>query len=115
MAAQLVTMEKKHMKLQKRMIVVEQENNEMRAKLQNVNEEISKLYTDNEDMRTREHNVKNASEVIEKRIQDEIKKERNAMNMELEAYRADLAEEMDQKEKRVIELEQEISLVRNQH
>ena len=42
---------------------------------------------ENEDLRTREHDVKNASENIQKRIDDELKKERLAMSKELEAYR----------------------------
>lgn len=114
-AAHLSNMEKKHMKLQKRMIVVEQENNEMRQKLQNVNNEVSKLFVDNEDLRTREQQVQNASVLIQKRITEEVGKERMAMQKELAAYRNDLADEMDQKDKRVVELEQEIALIKRQH
>lgn len=101
-------------KLQKQFILVEEEIRELRAKNANLESELHKTTFELEAMKATARDLEEQNKDVNARIAEELEREKIRMAKEIAAYRSQHAYELQLKDKKIQELENEIVLIRRQ-
>ena len=106
--------QRKHDSLQRQFVRVEEEARELRAKNLRLENELHKLTYELEALKANQRDLDEKSQQVDQRIAEELGKEKIRMQKEIAAHRSQHSYELAEKDKKIIELENEVMLLRRQ-
>ena len=107
--------ERKQQEVQKQIIIVEREAQKLREKNAFLEREVTRLSLENEEMKAEKSLEAGGVRAMEQKVQEEMAKQRLQMQKEIQAYQDTFHEEIEEKDKKMVEMENQLELVERQH
>ena len=100
--------------MQVKFVRIEEEARELRAKNLRLDNELHKLSYELEAVKANQKDLTEQADNVNEKIAEELGKEKIRMQKEIAAHRSQHAYELSEKDKKILELENEVILIRRQ-
>ena len=101
--------------MQRQALIAEKENQKLRDQKNDLESDVAHLRTENEALKAQVSEMGGESKSLELRIDEEVSKQRMRMEQQIMAFQSQHDSELEEKDKRIAELQNEMALKERQH